>query len=120
MGTVELWPPSPQHGLSPHLASSWKAVVGTPQQPQQRTMASMLAALARISHPHRRIQTAATFRSVQGLIGPPPTRPGLRAWSRLVLTTGLGLWLGAVMSRNMAQILEENELFVPSDDDDDD
>merc|ERR1712108_17695 len=49
-----------------------------------------------------------------------PTRPGLRAWSRLVLTTGLGLWLGAVMSRNMAQILEENELFVPSDDDDDD
>ena len=30
--TVELWPPSPQHGLSSHLASSWKAVVGTPQQ----------------------------------------------------------------------------------------
>ena len=30
----------------------------------------MLAALARISHPHRRIQTAATFRSVQeGVIG---------------------------------------------------
>ena len=90
-------------------------------------------------------------------VRPPPTRPGLRSWSRLFLTTGLGLWLGAVMSRNMAQvqywntslwilvkelsmivtphnilweffrpwmktfqILEENELFVPSDDDDDD
>ena len=37
-------------------------------------------------------------------VRPPPTRPGLRSWSRLFLTTGLGLWLGAVMSRNMAQV----------------
>ena len=68
--TVEFWPPSPQHGLSCHLPSSGKAVVGTPT-PATTTMASMLAALARISHPHRRcIQTGATFRSLQeGIIG---------------------------------------------------
>ena len=35
---------------------------------------------------------------------PPPSRPGLKAWSRLVLTTGFGLWLGAFMSRHMAQV----------------
>merc|ERR1711936_1461169 len=133
MGSRALASHPPGDGLFSHL-DSCKAVgglatVGTPQRPlfkrggwieQVTRMASVLAALARISNPHRRIHTAATFRSVDGLIGPPPTRPGLRAWSRLVLTTGLGLWLGAVMSRNMAQILEENELFVPSDDDDDD
>ena len=36
---------------------------------QVTRMASVLAALARISNPHRRIHTAATFRSVDGLIG---------------------------------------------------
>merc|ERR1712001_354478 len=106
---------------SRRAAREGRAEWHTAQYFKRRTnMASMLAAMARISHQHRRLQTAATVRSAQGLIGPPPTRPGFRAWSRLVLTTGMGLWLGAVMSRNMAQILEENELFVPSDDDDDD
>ena len=78
---------SHQDGLSSHLYSC-KAVgglatvytVGTPQTPeatfqeggwieQVTRMASVLAALARISNPHRRIHTAATFRSVDGLIG---------------------------------------------------
>ena len=30
--TVEFWPPTSQHGLSSPLASSGKAVVGTPHQ----------------------------------------------------------------------------------------
>lgn len=31
-----------------------------------------------------------------------------------------GLLIGALISKNMANFLEENDLFVPSDDDDDD
>jgi len=31
-----------------------------------------------------------------------------------------GLLLGAAISKNIASFLEENELFVPTDDDDDD
>ena len=175
----------------------------------------MLAALARISHPHRRIQTAATFRSVQeGVIGwvsnqechilnpvhhiilvlipqlwslslaksavndrlkraaaetrkcnfenvhenpagrPPPDlvwEPGVDWFWRLAWDSGwvlscLAIWLRlfsqtilsppddcVIQNRLFSQtihcpddcvkyfqILEENELFVPSDDDDDD
>jgi len=36
------------------------------------------------------------------------------------LTVFVGLLVGAAISKNMASFLEENELFVPSDDDDDD
>lgn len=32
----------------------------------------------------------------------------------------LGLLIGAVISKNIASFLEENDLFVPSEDDDDD
>lgn len=35
-------------------------------------------------------------------------------------TVALGLFVGAAISKNIANFLEENELFVPSDDDDDD
>ena len=78
--TVQLWPPSHQHGLA-HLTPSWKAVGGRPGRAghsgtphsifkrRRANMASMLAAMARISHQHRRLQTAATVRSAQGLIG---------------------------------------------------
>jgi essential MCU regulator, mitochondrial len=31
-----------------------------------------------------------------------------------------GLFIGAAISKNMANFLEENELFVPSEEDDDD
>ena len=36
------------------------------------------------------------------------------------LTVLTGLVIGAAISKNMASFLEENELFVPADDDDDD
>jgi len=38
----------------------------------------------------------------------------------VLATISAGLLLGAAISKNMASFLEENELFVPSDDDDDD
>uniref|UniRef100_A0A336MPI5 Essential MCU regulator, mitochondrial n=1 Tax=Culicoides sonorensis TaxID=179676 RepID=A0A336MPI5_CULSO len=38
----------------------------------------------------------------------------------LVCTVVPGLLIGAAISKNMASFLEENELFVPSDEDDDD
>ena len=48
----------------------------------------------------------------------------LYVWSTgymgITMTTSLGIFTGAEMSKNIASFLEENELFVPSDDDDDD
>ncbi|KOB71968.1 hypothetical protein OBRU01_12912 [Operophtera brumata] len=38
----------------------------------------------------------------------------------IVMTIIPGLFVGAVISKSIANFLEENELFVPSDDDDDD
>ena len=39
---------------------------------------------------------------------------------KVILTMGAGLSIGALISKNFAAFLEENELFVPEDDDDDD
>ena len=39
---------------------------------------------------------------------------------KVILTMGTGLSIGALISKNFAAFLEENELFVPEDDDDDD
>ena len=38
---------------------------------------------------------------------------------KVLLTSSLGLYIGAFMSSQMAAFLEENELFVPEDEDDD-
>lgn len=38
----------------------------------------------------------------------------------IVCTVVPGLLIGAAISKNIASFLEENELFVPSDEDDDD
>ncbi|KAK4302382.1 hypothetical protein Pmani_025533 [Petrolisthes manimaculis] len=38
----------------------------------------------------------------------------------VAITITQGIFIGAEMSKNIASFLEENELFVPSDDDDDD
>ena len=47
-------------------------------------------------------------------------RCGVWGWLKLVVTVILGSSIGATASRKMASFLEENELFVPSEDDDDD
>ncbi|KAG8171983.1 hypothetical protein JTE90_004306 [Oedothorax gibbosus] len=39
---------------------------------------------------------------------------------RVLLTVLPGLWLGATISKEAATFLEENDIFVPEDDDDED
>lgn len=48
---------------------------------------------------------------------PPKARFGILG---LICSVVPGLLIGAAISKNMASFLEENELFVPSDEDDDD
>lgn len=38
----------------------------------------------------------------------------------IICTVVPGLLIGALISKNIANFLEENDLFVPSDDDEDD
>ena len=47
---------------------------------------------------------------------PPRTQHGVL---KVVFTSGLGLYIGATMSSQMAAFLEENELFVPEEEIDD-
>lgn len=48
---------------------------------------------------------------------PPKARFGILG---LICSVVPGLLIGAAISKNMASFLEENDLFVPSDEDDDD
>lgn len=41
-------------------------------------------------------------------------------YAGVTVATSMGIFTGAEMSKNIASFLEENDLFVPSDDDDDD
>lgn len=54
-----------------------------------------------------------------GAILPEPEKKSFGLFG-LVLAVVPGLLIGALISKNIANFLEENELFVPSDDDDDD
>jgi len=57
--------------------------------------------------------------SETGAFLPDPERAKL-GFTGVTATVTFGLLLGATISKNIAAFLEENELFVPSDDDDDD
>lgn len=64
---------------------------------------------------HRR---PATTTATGAILSQPEKQPfGLIG---IVMTIIPGLFVGAVISKSIANFLEENELFVPSDDDDDD
>lgn len=66
----------------------------------------------------RIIQRTAVTKSTGALLPEPQRDPlGLLGFSGTVL---VGLTLGATISKHIASFLEENELFVPADDDDDD
>lgn len=54
-----------------------------------------------------------------GAILPEPEKQAFGLFG-IVMTIIPGLFVGAVISKSIANFLEENELFVPSDDDDDD
>lgn len=64
----------------------------------------------------RRIHTATHYRS--GALKPKPMEMTF-AFGRVVFTVVPGLFIGAAISKNVANFLEENDLFVPDDDDDD-
>ena len=51
---------------------------------------------------------------------PAPPHLGHLGLLKAVLATTLGLYIGAFLSQKMAAFLEENELFVPEDDDEED
>ena len=63
------------------------------------------------------IRTAMT--SPSGSILPEPKKPRF-GYLGVICAVSIGLFIGANLSKNIANFLEENELFVPSDDDDDD
>ena len=51
---------------------------------------------------------------------PAPQQHTSRGLWKTIVTTTIGLYIGASISQRMAAFLEENELFVPEDDDNDD
>ena len=64
------------------------------------------------------------FRSVsliffKKLFRPDPGRTSHLSLLKVLLVSSLGLYIGAAVSQKMASFLEENDLFVPEDDDDD-
>ncbi|XP_044755363.1 essential MCU regulator, mitochondrial [Coccinella septempunctata] len=60
-----------------------------------------------------------TIKTKHGIIHPEPKKVSFGI-IRVLLTIASGLFVGAMISKNIANFLEENDLFVPSDDDDDD
>jgi len=65
------------------------------------------------------LQSRTLVTKSSGAVLPEPVKDplGLFGFGGTVL---VGLTLGATISKHIASFLEENELFVPSDDDDDD
>ncbi len=66
------------------------------------------------SAPSRYIVTSET-----GAVHEAPPKRGLKGLGGVLLSVVAGITLGSVISKDMASFLEENDLFVPSDDDDD-
>ncbi|XP_011308902.1 protein EMRE homolog, mitochondrial [Fopius arisanus] len=62
-------------------------------------------------------RTAITTRS--GAVLPRPKREPF-GFLRVFFGVAIGVMIGATLSKNIANFLEENDLFVPSDEDDDD
>jgi len=60
---------------------------------------------------------ADSFTDNTGRIRPEPVRTKRTEYVRAVFYVGLGLLLGSSISRKFAAFLEENDLFVPDDDD---
>jgi len=58
-----------------------------------------------------------SFTDDSGRIRPEPVRTKRTEYVRAVFYVGVGLLLGSSISRKFAAFLEENDLFVPDDDD---
>ncbi|OXA41809.1 essential MCU regulator, mitochondrial [Folsomia candida] len=89
------------------VMQSPKKVVKPPQTPQAT---------------RRTISTTGSTSGVTSVSGAYHHEPGKVPMGvpAVTATIATGLLIGAGISKNIASFLEENELFVPSDDDDDD
>ncbi|XP_074102815.1 essential MCU regulator isoform X1 [Cotesia typhae] len=63
-------------------------------------------------------QTSSITTRSGAILPEPKTQP--LGWVGVIAGVSLGLLIGATISKNIANFLEENDLFVPSDDDGDD
>jgi len=68
---------------------------------------------------HQSVVRSQTFTATDAVM-PKPNVSRLTGYVGVTIATSMGIFAGAQMSKNIASFLEENELFVPSDDDDDD
>ncbi|KAK8749541.1 hypothetical protein OTU49_015419, partial [Cherax quadricarinatus] len=62
---------------------------------------------------------SSTFTATDAVM-PKPYTTKFTGYMGVTVATSMGIFTGAEISKNIASFLEENELFVPSDDDDDD
>jgi len=65
-------------------------------------------------------KTAAVTFTESGAVMPNPGKTKILTLLGGITAMCAGIYTGGMISKNIAGFLEENELFVPSDDDDDD
>lgn len=65
------------------------------------------------------MQTRNMVTKETGAILDAPQKNGVRGLLGVTVAVTAGLMVGSAISKDVASFLEENELFVPSDDDDD-
>nr|XP_045610034.1 essential MCU regulator, mitochondrial-like [Procambarus clarkii] len=85
-------------------------------RPMQRVA---ITTLARMRHLHLSKPCTDTFTATDAVM-PKPYTTKITGYMGVTVATSMGIFTGAEISKNIASFLEENELFVPSDDDDDD
>ncbi|RZC32565.1 DDDD domain containing protein [Asbolus verrucosus] len=75
--------------------------------------------LGQWSHAVNPLNARTVITTKTGAILPKPVSPSF-GLIRVLFVVVPGLLIGGTISKNFAYILEETELFIPSDDDDDD
>lgn len=83
--------------------------------PGLRKLLSLSAAnLVRNGNSIRNVVTSET-----GAVLEVPQKKGLLGFAGVAIAVTTGVTVGSLISKDLASFLEENDLFVPSDDDDD-
>ena len=66
-----------------------------------------------------RIQVRNVVTTETGSILEAPQKKGILGFAGVAIAVTTGITIGSLISKDVASFLEENDLFVPSDDDDD-
>jgi hypothetical protein len=66
-----------------------------------------------------RIQVRNIVTTETGSILEAPQKKGILGFAGVAVAVTTGITIGSLISKDVASFLEENDLFVPSDDDDD-